>query len=620
MRPPVIAPLIAPLTASSLLLAILIVCTRPQPVQAQTPVAADPARLELAGALPNSTIGGSFRLSASAQVTNVRILVADLHDATGDGRVRDPLPSSSVTLLPGPQLGALAADALTQVVVQVAAPVAAGVYTGALTVRWDQPEPGQLAIPMQLTVRTKPVLALQQPSPAEVTINSVTDRVVERRLVLRETSGGAAITNLQGLPQDLLATDHRGLIPASRQQIQLPEPQLAGGGLLTATLRLDLRNSAAGAYSGQLLFTAEPDQLLAVPVTLNVRHHWYLPTLVLLLGVFLGLGLSTYQARGKVRDEYVLQLAAVREALAEDAELQSGFGPRIDPLLAEAEAAVRSTRWQDAEAKLAIANQLLTKWRGARQDWIDQLHHLRTSLVPRLKDYLGPDPAQAPWMLRKLLQKAEDTLKGAADQSTPEALRDRSFEIEGQLAAFLALQQRVEQLRTTRVDIQPDAQTAQLWQQTELDLHQRLQWLLPDEEEKRQQLESAIAAQEQTMAAYVSQNPPPQGQAALARSVAPPTSTAVLQPGVLVPEITQAGAYDPQAARERLQAYGWIIYVLGGVLLAAVGLNSLYVDNLTFGANLLTDYLALFLFGLGAQTTFASVADLLKRWGLPVTS
>jgi hypothetical protein len=32
----------------------------------------------------------------------------------------------------------------------------------------------------------------------------------------------------------------------------------------------------------------------------------------------------------------------------------------------------------------------------------------------------------------------------------------------------------------------------------------------------------------------------------------------------------------------------------------------------------LTDYLSLPMFGLGAETAFASVADVLRRWGLPL--
>lgn len=45
--------------------------------------------------------------------------------------------------------------------------------------------------------------------------------------------------------------------------------------------------------------------------------------------------------------------------------------------------------------------------------------------------------------------------------------------------------------------------------------------------------------------------------------------------------------------------------------------NTLYVNNPTFGANWLTDYLSLLVFGLGAETTFASVADMLRRWEVP---
>jgi hypothetical protein len=67
--------------------------------------------------------------------------------------------------------------------------------------------------------------------------------------------------------------------------------------------------------------------------------------------------------------------------------------------------------------------------------------------------------------------------------------------------------------------------------------------------------------------------------------------------------------------RARLWAVDIGSFLLFGLLLAFVGFKQLYIDVNTFGVNGGWDYLKLFLWGLGAETTRASIIDLGKNLG-----
>jgi len=54
-------------------------------------------------------------------------------------------------------------------------------------------------------------------------------------------------------------------------------------------------------------------------MTVNVRHDWFWPFIVMLIGVGLGVILTGYQTRSKERDQSIIRLAALRQADQDDA-------------------------------------------------------------------------------------------------------------------------------------------------------------------------------------------------------------------------------------------------------------------------------------------------------------
>jgi len=593
------------------LLILPILSLVPALAHAQTvSLTADPPALTLTGTLGNGPLAASLRLTASESLSGVHLFASDLTDATGDGRVRDPLPSSAVTLLPAARFDELPAGALTQVVVQVVSPATAGTYTGTLTVRWEVPAPGELIIPLTVVARTRPVLALQDPG--QVVVGGVQGQRISRRVTLRETVGGSPLTGLRALPQDLTTADGQVVLSATRVGVDLPADQIEGGGLLTTTLEVDLRGVPAGAYSGQVLFTADSGNLLALPVMVNVQHGPFLPGLVLVFGVVLGLGLSAYRARGKPRDELVLRIVTIRQAMEDDADLAKDFGPRLNSTLNEAETALRQAQWEEAKAAIARAEKMVIKWRSAREAWMAQLTYLRDELLPRLEGDA--------WTLRKLRQQAEDAQTGAADFETPAALRDRLFEIEKTLARFEALKMKLEEIGGIRTTASVSDELKEAWRIKELALYKRLQALLPDDDNGWKQLEADVQALAEEMITKIQAAPEAKG-AARGIDEALIRLTSALQPllpaGLLLPDARPISVEAGSAASRRLGAFTLITYAVGGLILAGAGFSTLYLAQPTFGAQPVADYLSLLAWGLGAQTTFAAVADLLRGWDVP---
>jgi hypothetical protein len=245
---------------------------------------------------------------------------------------------------------------------------------------------------------------------------------------------------------------------------------------------------------------------------------------------------------------------------------------------------------------------------------VKQLAYLRNELAQKLQQ-----ANESAVMVRKLRQNAGDLSDEAANYETPKLFRDKVLELEQQLQAFEQLEARIQNLRTQRDafdDAKVEPATYQAWQATETGLKQRLESLLPEQTDAFAALEAEVAAQEAALRQYATQKP----EALVAPGVQPMSDVAPAfegEAGGLIPDLVDGDAYDPGAARRRLRWYSGFVYIVGGLLLAAVGLDTLYFKNSTFGANGLGDYLALFVFGLGAETTFASVADLMRRWGLP---
>ncbi len=589
----------------------------------------DPVALRLSGRVDSDTISASLRLIASEELAGVQIQVSDLVDATGDGRARDPLPASAATVLPQAEFELLTPARPTQVVVQIAPPQTAGVFTGTLTVYWAGPTPGELSIPLTVEVRTHPTLVVH--SPAQLALRGVKGKDASASLTLRETAGGTALTGLKVQPQDLHTPDGHNVLPANHIAVTLPADRIPGGGLLAAAVTVDLRGVPAGDYSGQVLLTSTEGDLVSLPVSVSVRHPAWPAILLLLFGAGLGLGVKAYQAEGKTRDDLITRLAAVRHELDADADLHDLFGAGLNPLIVKGEALVRRKQWKPAGQVTEDAEALLLKWQGAREGWVAQLRYLEDQLLPRLE---GDAVTR-----KSLLHQAQTIKSDVAALNSPSELKDRLFAIEGQVARFETLEKRIVALGEARVAV-ADLGAAVLgdlpdqWAKQQQALQERLDWLAPDDADGWARLETDIQALGETMADEIEKvraKPAAMGMDAgdpfaTTRGEAKGTPVGALLSRLrdslkiavsIAAPPGQIGSFTLEmgrAAQRRRQIFAWFTYLLSSLFLAGAGFATLYLAKPAFGADLVGDYLSLLAWGLGGQTSLTALIDVIQGW------
>ena len=87
-----------------------------------------------------------------------------VQEAEGGRLARDPIPAHSVTVAAAVEGGRLAAGT-HQFSLQIPAQSEPGQWKGSLVFTWWEPDPGQILLPVTVTVRTSPVLALVTTEP-----------------------------------------------------------------------------------------------------------------------------------------------------------------------------------------------------------------------------------------------------------------------------------------------------------------------------------------------------------------------------------------------------------------------------------------------------------------------
>lgn len=607
-----------------LLFLLLLVLASSIPIYAQSDfLVLDPPALTVAGTLDGGTFAASLQLLSMSDIDDVRIVASDLTDATGDGFLRDPLPASVVTLLPDSKFVTLAADSLTQVLVQVTPPPVAGTYTGTLRIHWMKPTPGSLTVPLTVVARTRPVLTFQGAN--QIAISGTRGASVTRQVTLRETTPrGSASTGIHAVSQDLLTANGK-ILEAERISIDLPSNEVIGGNLLTATVLIKLHGLAPGIYTGEVLFESNVGTPLSLPLTVNVRYRALGPIIVLILGVAAGLYLSWYQAKGKTRDELTLRVVAVRKEMSQENGPQAGFHIRIEMWLNKAEAAIRIKEWDVGTPAVEEAEALLRKWHAG--DWQGQIAYLQELGAKRIKVAQDKEDTVALQNLQHQVQTALETVDGL---ETPADLREKTLAIEKTLARFEHVRQQYEamnQIRTEAPASLDDRKEA--WRRKLNVLNNQISQCIP-ESPAWEQLEKDLQALGEQIQQDIDAAPPEPSSVTLegtTKRCAAEESTVGIHiialfatPFRLAQQPPDAGPFTlrhAQKAKSGLIWFALLTNALGGLVLAAMGFSAFYLSNPAFGAQPVTDYLALLAWGLGAETTFSSVVGLLNGWNVP---
>ena len=477
--------------------------------------------------------------------------------------------------------------------------------------------------------------------PEQLTIHAERGDTVTRTIQLRLNED---VVNLRAQPMELLSERHDSAVPASMIKVT-PEATDAAElppRTVSFTLQVSLRGVAAGEYNGALPFTYQGGEL-KLPLKISVRHSFWLPLLVLLGGVLSGMGLSAYRARGRPRDQVLVRLGLVRAFMQRDRALNEGipraasddgsepgplpagepphpgpvsgrlipnpFRARIYTTLLDVEMGLSSERWEEARTRMEQADALLRKWIAGRLGWIYQIAYLG-----RLEESLTLR-ARSSRYLQAVRSLSSDLISGAPTLESPQALREASQKLTEHLSGYQQLDAKLQALEGLRSQLPPDLVTSFTLRVT--DLRTRLEDLRP-EASADPELGADINRAIEEFTDKLKQAPPadPAGHGVRALELQVHTAPSV-EP---VPDGHLEWLGQAAVARDRLRFFVIGSYAIALGLLAGSGFNEVYAKNLTFGADLWVDYLALVLWGFGAEATRDSVASTLRSLGIPLDS
>jgi hypothetical protein len=500
-------------------------------------------------------------------------------------------------------------------------------------------------------------------SPRQLTVAAMRDQRETRVLLIRTDE---PVANLSIVPLDLNGVKGNTILPADAISVDMPAADIPAGGLLTVPVTFNLAGAPSGQFAGELLITYG-EQSFSVPLNVSVKDPPWLALVALVVGVGLGIGVSTYRAQGRPRDEVLVRLGQIRTQMKADGDLQKAGAPFyncIDAHLVDVEVALEAQQWEKAQQAVLEAENLWVRWRRGRPDWLVQLEYYDT-LNARLKD-LGDV-----FYINEIKEAARSAYRAMPTLDEPESFRASLEPLTRQVNDFIALRDRLAVLGTTKTGrttaqtlqqrlyaLAPansaavqslkneveaaigKAQIAQIkekagllasmganlpetqsqeWQPKIAALQARVAELVPDDVDAYLAVEGEVdTALEQvrslTSSSYSDEVLRGAGDTAFGMPKGLPQMESWLSspPTIYVQSLPEKMA----SARHRLSWFTWLTYAFAVVFLALAGFVELYGGRVDFGANGISDYFALLAWGFGAEATRASVAEMVQGWGI----
>lgn len=430
-----------------------------------------------------------------------------------------------------------------------------------------------------------------------------------RNVLLR---GDRPITNLQVYRLDLTRSDGGAVFPATAIHPTLSQTSLPPNQPLSLPIQFDLANVPSGEYNGTILL-AYTEGELTLPVTVRVKDHFLVPLLLLVLGVVLGIGISSYRTEGRDRDEILVRVGRLRVQMQADPQLDSSFDRQIVNHLIDVETALEAKRWDAAQQALERAIAVWDKWRKDRQDWLVQIQY-RQELAKRLQDPIIANIDSFYW--QSMRRQLEELTRKTVDLASPLQLRDLLEDLQQQFNRYLQGRSKIDRLQQLIAELSLDRQPA--WLPKIQQLQQALDSLAPQKVELfttwQKSIDTAISELSQTLEKQTLEKPNPGGNSSGAFAL----KNSALAYVLLAPVPAVRPSPDPVAiAHQRLLWFNWLSYAIAVGLLAGTGFVQLYITKPTFGANGLGDYFILMAWGFGAEVTRDSVTKVLRDWKLP---
>ncbi len=447
---------------------------------------------------------------------------------------------------------------------------------------------------------------------------------------------GALTGTTHFFPGDLSEVGGTGSLSAGLIQLTIHPAATPVPGLPTsATVCVELAGADAGRYTGSALLISgsDPTAQAAMAFDVSVKDRMAWPLIMLLAGLIVCAALNYYTSHLAPFDAVVASVDDLTNAVRSEPESTKSafadFRVTVEYYMARAQAAVRQKDEGSAARLSKLGWTTWDLWNTERAGWIaagerratltrrlreedpfkgqavlylqDLEEALRTGLPERITTTViapATDDAKAPAYLTEIIR-----LEGLAEKFREMAAElDRVAGIIGGMPTGTPAEQALKQSRQQALDVmeakmhnlRPASTSADADKLA--DLMDEIGGILDGGAEPSGDLEST---------AFGSQ----------AQDSQPPTSS-IWADRDSGPQV-EAEARKVRASRQRLWLLPIVTFALAVVLVGGFGFEETYIKNPTFGANPWSDYLAVFVWGFGAQASAASVASLLSKWRVP---
>ncbi|MEM9450297.1 MAG: hypothetical protein AAGA75_17420 [Cyanobacteria bacterium P01_E01_bin.6] len=480
--------------------------------------------------------------------------------------------------------------------------------------------------------------------PPALNIVGIKGRVEQRTLVLRLPEED---TPVDIYSFDLYNSDSTVVFPAAAIDIPLPASTKRTNEFVSIPITFDLTDVSlpdgkhvtipSGEFTGELILTYVDNgekRELSIPLLVRVKDSWPLPLSLLVMGVVLGITVSSYSSGGRLSDEVTVRLNRLQAQISQYGAGAQPFANRAGTFIADARHANDAKQLEEARLAASQARAIWRKWYRQKDDWHNQLIY-HSTLKKQVEKELSQASTHYVQMIRHEL---DDLMRTIPDLPNPSVLQSKLRAIAQQLRDYGQMRNQFERLKEA---IAKRYHRLSSEEQKEFDenmftLEQDIRILTPDKEGGINTLTTDIQKVLRRLNASISTTYIPiatgisdQSTDTDRRSLENRSDLTFIPEPVQVPEPSPhhidglpqwVGSVLTQVwpdADGRLRGFYFASYLISVVVLAGGGFNELYIAKPTFGANVWSDYFALLAWGFGAEAARNTVTQVLRKTNEP---
>ncbi|MEB3210551.1 MAG: hypothetical protein VKL39_04325 [Leptolyngbyaceae bacterium] len=480
--------------------------------------------------------------------------------------------------------------------------------------------------------------------PPALTIVGTKGGIEQRTLVLRLPN---ADTPVNIYTFDIYNSDSTVVFPSQAIEIPLPATAKRTNEFISIPVTFDLTPIAlpdgnyipipSGEFTGELLLTYEEageNFEVSIPLIVRVKDSWPLPLLLLVMGVILGMTVSSYSSGGRLSDEVTVRLNRLQAQIRQYGKEAQPFANRAGTFIADARHANDAKQLEEARLAASQARDIWRKWYRQKDDWHNQLvyHGTLTQQVEKELAELSTHYVQV------IRHELDDLMRTIPDLPNPSELQSKLRAIAQQLRDYGQMRNQFEQLKEAIAKRYHQLSTDEQkdFDENMFNLENEIYTLTPDKEggvstlatniqKVRRKLNASISTTYIPIATGMSESseegdrPKPKNRSDLT-FIPEPIQVPQTSPRKISGLPKWVGPFITNIwpdADGRLRGFYAASYIISVVLLAGGGFNELYIAKPTFGANAWGDYFALLAWGFGAEAARNTVTQVLRNTSEP---